>query len=131
METITTTKDNNKINNEGRTITSEVTSWKVQKIATELSVSVKTVKRLIDDGVLPVVRIRGCIRVPKQAVLDWIEAQTRYNSGCAGSVVQGASTCHISASKREVKASSGGHRSPTQTVNELESLLEQRKKGKP
>ena len=70
METITTTIDNNKLNNERRTITSEVTSWKVQKIATELSVSVKTVKRLIDDGVLPVVRIRGCIRVPKQAVLD-------------------------------------------------------------
>ena len=51
METITTTKDNNKLNNERRTITSEVTSWKVQKIATELSVSVKTVKRLIDDDV--------------------------------------------------------------------------------
>ena len=79
METITTTKDNNKLNNERRTITSEVTSWKVQKIATELSVSIKTVKRLIDDGVLPVVRIRGCIRVPKQAVLDWLKGQTRYN----------------------------------------------------
>ena len=79
METITTTIDNNKLNNVRRTITSEVTSWKVQKIATELSVSVKTVKRLIDDGVLPVVRIRGCIRVPKQAVLDWIRGQTRYN----------------------------------------------------
>ena len=130
METITTTIDNNKLNNERRTITSEVTSWKVQKIATELSVSVKTVKRLIDDGVLPVVRIRGCIRVPKQAVLDWVEAQTRYNSRCVGSAVQGASTCHISASKREVKASSGGHRSPMQTASELESLLEQHKKGK-
>ena len=57
MEAITTTIDNNKLNNERGTITSEVTSWKVQKIATELSVSVKTVKRLIDDGELPVVRI--------------------------------------------------------------------------
>ena len=84
METITTTIDNNKLNNERKTITSEVTSWKVQKIATELSVSIKTVKRLIDDGVLPVVRIRGCIRVPKQAVLDWLKGQTRYNSGCVG-----------------------------------------------
>ena len=131
METITTTKDNNKINNEGRTITSEVTSWKVQKIATELSVSVKTVKRLIDDGVLPVVRIRGCIRVPKQAVLDWLESQTRYNSMCVGSAVQGVRTCHISASKREVKAGSGGYRSPMQTASELESLLERRKRRKP
>ena len=130
METITTTIDNNKLNNERKTITSEVTSWKVQKIATELSVSIKTVKRLIDDGVLPVVRIRGCIRVPKQAVLDWLKGQTRYNPRCAGSVVQEKSTCHISASKREVKASSGGYRSPMQTASELESLLEQHKKGK-
>ena len=130
METITTTIDNNKLNNERGTITSEVTSWKVQKIATELSVSVKTVKRLIDDGELPVVRIRGCIRVPKQAILDWLKGETRYNSRCAGSAVQGASTCHISASKREVKVRSGGYRSPTQTVSELESLLEQRKRGK-
>ena len=131
METITTTIDNNKLNNERKTITSEVTSWKVQKIATELSVSIKTVKRLIDDGVLPVVRIRGCIRVPKQAVLDWLKGQTRYNSRCAGSVVQEKSTCHISANKREVKASSGGHRSPMQTASELESLLEQHKRGRP
>ena len=131
METITTTIDNNKLNNERGTITSEVTSWKVQKIATELSVSVKTVKRLIDDGELPVVRIRGCIRVPKQAVLGWLKGETRYNSRCAGSAVQGASTCHISASKREVKASSGGHRSPMQTASELESLLERRKRRKP
>ena len=103
----------------------------MQEIATELSVSVKTVKRLIDDGELPVVRIRGCIRVPKQAVLDWLKGETRYNSRCAGSAVQGASTCHISASKKEVKAGSGGHRSPTHTANELGSLLEQRKRGKP
>ena len=131
MEAITTTIDNNKLNDERGTITSEVTSWKVQKIATELSVSVKTVKRLIDDGELPVVRIRGCIRVPKQAVLDWLKGETRYNSRCAGSAVQGASTCHISASKKEVKAVSGGYRSPTHTANELGSLLEQRKRGKP
>ena len=119
METITTTIDNNKLNNERRTITSEVTSWKVQKIATELSVSVKTVKRLIDDGVLPVVRIRGCIRVPKQAVLDWLKGETRYNSRCVGSAVQGASTCHISA--KTVRT--GGHLSQMQTERELDALL--------
>ena len=131
MQTNTTNIDNTTTNNKWRTISSEVTSWKVQKIATELSVSVKTVKRLIDDGELPVVRIRGCIRVPKQAVLDWLKGETRYNSMCVGSAVQGASTCHISASKREVKVGSGGYRSPMQTASELESLLEQRKKGKP
>ena len=86
MQTHTTNIDNAKTNNKWRTISSEVTSWKVQKIAEELAVSIKTVKRLIDEGVLPVVRIRGCIRVPKQAVLDWVQGQTRYNLGCVESV---------------------------------------------
>ena len=131
MENITTNIDNKKFNNERGTIDSEVTSWKVRKVAAELSVSVKTVKRLIEDGVLPIVQMRGCIRVPKWAIMAWIQGQTRYNSRCVGSAVQGASTCHISASKTEVKASSGGHRSPMQTASELGTLLEQRKRGKP
>ena len=104
--------------------------WSINETAKHLAVHIKTVSRLIEKGELPSLRIGRCIRVPKQAVLDWVESQTRYNSMCVGSAVQGASTCHISASKREVKASSGGHRSPMQTASELESLLEQHKKGK-
>ena len=138
METITTTIDNNKLNNERKTITSEVTSWKVQKIATELSVSIKTVKRLIDDGVLPVVRIRGCIRVPKQAVLDWVEAQTRYNSRCAGLAVRhpkGERKCLNSAKRRKVstgvkEVSTGGHLTQRQAVGEFNALLGQPPRGK-
>jgi len=104
--------------------------WTLSEAARRLAVCQRTVSRLIDKGAFPVVSI-GCRKyVSKQAVLDWVKSQTRYNSRCAGSAVQGASTCHISASKREVKASSGGHRSPTQTVNELESLLEKRNRGK-
>ena len=96
MENITTNINNKKLNNEGGTIDSEVTSWKVRKVADELSVSVKTVKRLIADGVLPVVQIRGCIRVPKWAVMDWIQGQTRYNSTCVELLpsLTGESTCN-------------------------------------
>jgi excisionase family DNA binding protein len=64
--------------------TSETILWTVEGTANQLMVSSKTVKRLIEEGELPIVPIRGCIRVPKQAVLDWVEAQTRYNLGCVG-----------------------------------------------
>ena len=109
----------------------ETLLWTTNETAEYLAVHTKTVSRLIHNGELPSLRIGRCIRVPKQAVLDWIEAQTRYNAKCVGSAVQGVRTCHISASKREVKAGSGGYRSPMQTASELESLLEQRKRGKP
>ena len=59
--------------------TSETILWTVEGTANQLMVSSKTVKRLIEEGELPIVPIRGCIRVPKQAVLDWVEGQTRYN----------------------------------------------------
>jgi len=81
MKNITRSINNEKLNNEGGTTDSEITSWKVEKIASELSVSTKTVKRLIEDGAFPSVRIRGCIRVPKRAVINWMESQTRYNYG--------------------------------------------------
>ena len=138
MQTNTTNIDNTTTNNKWRTISSEVTSWKVQKIADELAVSIKTIKRLIDEGVLPVVRIRGCIRVPKQAVLDWVENQTRYNWGCAGLVVRnpkGERKCLNSARKGKALnadrvPSSGGPLTPTQAVKEFNALLGQPTRGK-
>ncbi|SVE24842.1 uncharacterized protein METZ01_LOCUS477696, partial [marine metagenome] len=56
--------------------------WTISDTAIHLAVHAKTVSRLIDNGKLPSLRIGRCIRVPKQAVLDWVEAQTRYNSRC-------------------------------------------------
>ena len=105
--------------------------WSRSEVAVQLGISDRKVDELIQEGALPSMSIGRRVLVPRQAVLDWVKDQTRYNSRCAGSVVQEKSTCHISASKREVKASSGGYRSPMQTANELESLLEQRKRGKP
>jgi len=100
--------------------------WSLDETAIHLHVSPRTVHRLIARGVLPIVKIERCIRVPKQAVFDWIQAQTRYNGRCVGSAVQERRTCHINA--KEVR--SGGYRSPTQTVNELDALLERCKRRK-
>ena len=130
MKTNRTTINNKEEKNEQRQDMEETILWTVGEAAKYLNVCEGTIRRDINSGELPHLRIRGCIRVPKQAVSDWVESQIRYNSMCVGSAVQGASTCHISASKKEVKASSGGHRSPMQTASELESLLEQHKKGK-
>ena len=104
--------------------------YTIGETAEVLSCSEKTVSRLIHNGALPTIRLGTRIRIPCVGIQEWLDKNTRYNSMCVGSAVQGASTCHISASKSEVKASSGGHRSPMQTASELESLLEQRKKGK-
>ena len=130
MKTNRTTINNKEEKDEQRQDMEETILWTVGEAAKYLNVCEGTIRRDINSGELPHLRIRGCIRVPKQAVSDWVESQTRYNSRCVGAAVQGASTCHISASKREVIARSGGHRSPMQTASELESLLEQHKKGK-
>mgnify|MGYP001121868585 CR=1 FL=1 len=53
--------------------------WTISDIAEQLAVDRKTISRLIAKGELPVVQIGRCKRVPKQAVLDWISGQTRYN----------------------------------------------------
>jgi excisionase family DNA binding protein len=39
-----------------------------REVAKTLSVSVATVRRLIADGVLPAVRVRGQVRIPIEAV---------------------------------------------------------------
>ena len=103
MKTNRTTINNKEEKDEQRQDMEETILWTVGEAAKYLNVCEGTIRRDINSGELPHLRIRGCIRVPKQAVSDWVESQTRYNSMCVGSAVQGASTCHISASKREVK----------------------------
>ena len=98
----------------------ETRLWTVREVADHFNVSEETIRRLYKSGGLPHIRIGRCIRVPKQAVLDWVQGQTLYNLECAGSDVQEKSTCHISANK----VRTGGHRSPMQTAKELDALLE-------
>ena len=95
MDTNRTTIDENEAKYEQQQKLEETILWTVEGTANQLMVSSKTVKRLIEEDALPVVPIRGCIRIPKQAVLDWVEAQTRYNWGCVESVLShtGESLC--------------------------------------
>jgi len=106
--------------------------WDVKTTAGKLGVSTAHVYDLIGRGKLPSIRLGRIIRVPVKAITELLDEPIPEsdNYSCAGPAVQEKSTCHISASEREVRASSGGYRSPMQTVNELESLLEQRKRGK-
>ena len=120
MKTNRTTIDNDKVNNDKQEETSEKEMWTVGEAAEYLNVCEGTIRRDINIGELPYLRIRECIRLPKQAVLGWVKDQTRYNARCAGSVVQEKSTCHINA--KTVRT--GGRRSPTQAAKELDALLE-------
>ena len=118
--------------------TSETILWTVEGTANQLMVSSKTVKRLIEEDALPVMPIRGCIRIPKQAVLDWVEAQTRYNWRCAGLAVRnpkGERKCLSSArkgkgSREDPGQSSGGPLTQMQVVEEFNALLGQPTRGK-
>ena len=111
----------------------ESLAWDKRTVAQKLSVSERTVTRLVNRGELTSVNVGRSIRIPVRSVYELLDSPTLKgdNHSCVGSAVQEKSTCHISANKREVKASSGGHRSPMQTASELEYLLEQHKRGRP
>ena len=85
MKTNRTTINNNEEKDEQRQDMGETILWTVGEAAKYLNVCEGTIRRDINSGELPHLRIRGCIRVPKQAVSDWVESQTRYNSGCVES----------------------------------------------
>ena len=69
--------------------------WTVREAASYFNVSEKTIRRDIEEGTIPHFRIRNCIRLHKKALVDQIEAQTRYNSRCVESVLShtGDSLC--------------------------------------
>ena len=56
--------------------------WTKKEVAEQLNVCTKTIDRLIEQGVLPVVRIRGCVRIQKTDVFAFVEGQKQYNLGC-------------------------------------------------
>ena len=138
MDTNRTTIDENEAKYEKQQKLEETILWTVEGTANQLMVSSKTVKRLIEEDALPVVPIRGCIRIPKQAVLDWVEAQTRYNWRCAGLAVRnpkGERKCLNSArkgkgSREDPGPSSGGPLTQMQVVEEFNALLGQPTRGK-
>ena len=54
----------------------DVLLWATSEVARQLQVSPRTVYRLVAEGVLPSVKIGRSIRVPKEAVLDWVQVGT-------------------------------------------------------
>jgi excisionase family DNA binding protein len=138
MKTSRTTINNKEAKNEQQQKMEETILWTVEATANQLMVSIKTVKRLIEEDVLPVVPVRGCIRVPKQSVLDWVESQTRYNWRCVGLAVRhpkGERKCLNSAKRRKVstgvkEVGTGGHLTQRQAVGEFNALLGQPPRGK-
>jgi len=69
--------------------------WSRSEAAVQLGISGRKVDELIKEGTLPSMSIGRRVLVPRQAVLDWVEAQTRYNPRCVESVLShtGESLC--------------------------------------
>jgi excisionase family DNA binding protein len=96
-------------------------------------VSPRTVRRMVDRGELPTVKVGRLVRIPADAVRGWVENNMRpaHNPECVGQDVQRRSTCQENA-KPETKMVStngkthrtGGYRSPTRAAAELAKVLE-------
>ncbi|MDD2770363.1 MAG: helix-turn-helix domain-containing protein, partial [Methylococcus sp.] len=58
-------------------------------------VSARTVRRMIEAGELPAVRVRGRLTVPLASIQAWVagQIQTPHNQPCAGHVLKENITC--------------------------------------
>lgn len=48
-------------------------TYTMEQAAEAMQVSVSTVRRMIDDAEMPVVRLRGNVRIPKSALATWLD----------------------------------------------------------
>ncbi|MCG7871064.1 MAG: helix-turn-helix domain-containing protein [Candidatus Thiodiazotropha lotti] len=89
----------------------------INDAANILAISTRTVRRMLDRGDLPTVRVGRSIRIPTKALKDWVEQgtdqsekliQTRFISRC---------------STHGKKPSSGQLVAPTTASKELDDLL--------
>jgi len=100
--------------------------------AKALSVATRTVRRLIERGELPKVKVARCVRVPAEAVQAWVDKQVTHahNEGRAGSGVrrkeinacQSANKIWTESTSVPIPPSTG-HLTPTQAAHELDALL--------
>ncbi|PWB41403.1 MAG: hypothetical protein C3F19_06400 [Rhodocyclales bacterium] len=101
--------------------------WPLPEAARQLGgLSVRTVRRLIERGEIPMVRVGRRVTVPAEAVRAWVargmsHAHNSHRAG-RGAGNGGSSRCHTSA--RTVR--SGGSASSTHVGRELDALLEPR-----
>ena len=67
--------------------------WSLAEAGRQLGgVSARTVRRMVERGELPSVRVGRLVRVPAGAVQQWVETRMAHahNGRCAGRDVQGA-----------------------------------------
>ena len=79
--------------------------WTMEQVAKQLSVSTKTISRLIQKGKLPSIRFGRNVRIEKQAVYHFIEREREYNVQCVESAVwnpTGERACRIG-TRKDVK----------------------------
>lgn len=104
--------------------------WSVQEVARQLGVSARTVFRLIARGNLPGLKLGRLVRVPADAVLEYVAqlvAQAQ-NASCVVPVAwKGVIPCHTDERTRQF----GGSVSTTQAAIELDALLARKIERKP
>ena len=122
----------NKLRSEDMRLYGERLLLTLPEAAKALSVASRTVRRLIERGELPKVKVGRCVRVPALAVQAWVDKEMThaYNESCAGSGVRAkeVNACQ-SAEKIWTESTSvpippaTGHLTLTQAVRELDALL--------
>ena len=111
----------------------------LERAAEALSVSPRTVRRLLDAGELAPVRIGRSLRVSAESLRRYVDRAIpeSHTHPSAGPDVQERSTCRESANKTKTASivvpirPSGGRPTPTRTAKELDALLGQRSGRKP
>jgi len=104
---------------------SDTLLWDLAETARQLGVCQRTVRRMLDRGVLPRLKMGRTVRIPRQAVERYVQEhlEMRHNQpGVEPAVRGGPSTCHIDAKT----GPSGGRVSPTRAAKEVDALLERR-----
>lgn len=104
--------------------------WSVQEVGRQLGVSARTVFRLIGRGELPRAKLGRLVRVPADAVLEYVAQLVAHgqNSACVMSVAwKEVKPCHTDERTRQF----GGSVSTTQAAIELDALLARKTERKP
>lgn len=99
--------------------------WSFKEAARQLGgVSIRTVRRMIERGEIPAVRLGRLVRIPADAIRAWVAQKSgqAHNPSCAELVAwKGVEPCHTS----ERIAQTGGRPILTQAASELDALLAQ------
>jgi excisionase family DNA binding protein len=99
--------------------------WSFEEVAAQLGgISIRTVRRLVELGELPVCRVGRLVRIPSDAVRTYVSRMTEeaHNRPRTESVTwKGNKSCHTDARTRRT----GGSNTPMQAEKQLTDLLGQ------